>query len=115
MYSSPFRATRNTKLQNFQFKFSHRITATNNFPFKCGLTEIEICTFCTETKESLLHLLWKCTYTNKFWFSLVNILDNCGLNMQYINAPNIIVGIANPLDPDSINNQVILIFKVLFI
>jgi hypothetical protein len=29
--------------------------------------------------------------------------------MQYINAPNIILGIMNPLDPDSTNNQVILI------
>jgi hypothetical protein len=31
--------------------------------------------------------------------------------MQYRNAPNIILGIANPLDPDNTNNQVILILK----
>ena len=31
--------------------------------------------------------------------------------MQYINAPNIILGITNPLDPDNTNNQVILILK----
>ena len=31
IYSSPFRATRNTKLQNFQFKLSHSITATTIF------------------------------------------------------------------------------------
>ena len=31
--------------------------------------------------------------------------------MQYINAPNIILGIGNPLDPDNTNNQVILILK----
>ena len=31
--------------------------------------------------------------------------------MQYINAPNIILGIANPLDPDNTNTQVILILK----
>ena len=68
IYSSRFRATRNTKFENFQFKLSHRITATNYFPFKCGLKETELCTFCTETKESVLHLLWKCTYTKKFGF-----------------------------------------------
>jgi hypothetical protein len=45
--------------------------------------------FCTETKESLLHLFWECTYTKKCWFSLVNVFENCGLNMQYMNAPNI--------------------------
>ena len=31
--------------------------------------------------------------------------------MQYINAPNIILGIANPLDLDNTNTQVILILK----
>lgn len=31
--------------------------------------------------------------------SLVIDLENCGLNMQYINAHNIILGITNPLDP----------------
>ena len=62
IYSPPFRTTRNTKLQNFQFKLSNRITATNSFLFNCGLKETELCTFCSETKESLLHLFWECTY-----------------------------------------------------
>ena len=31
--------------------------------------------------------------------------------MQYINAPNIKLGIANPLDPDNTSNQVILIVR----
>ena len=75
------------------------------------LKETELCTFCTETKESLLHLLWECTYNNTIWFSLVNVFENCGLNMQYINAPNIILGIMDPLDPDNTKNQVILILK----
>jgi hypothetical protein len=104
IYSFPFRTTRNTKLQNFQFKLSHRITATNSFLFKCSWKETELCTFCTETKESLLHLFWECTYiySKRNWFSLVNVFKNCGFNMQYINAPNIILGIMNPLDPDNL-------------
>ena len=31
--------------------------------------------------------------------------------MQYTNVPNIILGLANPFDPDNIINQVILILK----
>jgi hypothetical protein len=73
------------------------------------LKETELCTFCTETKESLFHLFWDCTYSKKKWFSLVNVLENCGL--KYINAPNIILGIANPLDPNITINQTILILK----
>jgi hypothetical protein len=33
---------------------------------------------------------------NYVWFSLVNVFERCGLNMQYINAPNIILGIMDP-------------------
>jgi hypothetical protein len=57
----------------------------------------------------LLHLFWECTYSKNIRFSLVNVFENCGLNMQYINAPNIILGKMNSLDPDNTNNQVILI------
>jgi hypothetical protein len=57
IYASPFMATRNTKPRNFQFKLSHRITATHSFLFKCGLKETELCTFSTETKESLILVL----------------------------------------------------------
>ena len=55
--------------------------------FKCGLKETKLCTFCTETKESLLHLFWECISSKNFWFSLVNVFKNVGLNTQY------------PLDP----------------
>ena len=98
-------------LNSFQLKLSHRITATDSFLFKCGLKETELCTFCTETKLSLLHLFWECIYSKNFWFLFVNVLKSCGLSMQYINAPNVILRITNPLDPDNTNNQVILILK----
>jgi hypothetical protein len=48
--------TKDTKLQNFQFKLLHIILPVNSFLYKCGLKETELCTFCMETKENLLHL-----------------------------------------------------------
>jgi hypothetical protein len=42
--------TKDTKLQNIQFKLLHRM-----LPVKCGLKETELCTFCMETKENMLH------------------------------------------------------------
>ena len=39
------------------------------------------------------------------------IFENCGLNMQYINAPHIILDIINPLDQDNTKDQVLLILK----
>jgi hypothetical protein len=81
------------------------------FIFKCGLKEAELRTFCTETEKSLLNLFFGNVSTVNNWFSLVNVWENCGLNMQNKNAPTIILGIANPLDSENTNNQVILFSK----
>jgi hypothetical protein len=56
IYSLSFCITKDTKLQNFQFKLLHRILPVKSFLYKCGLKETELCTFCVETKENLLHL-----------------------------------------------------------
>ena len=40
-----FCITKDTKLQNFQFKIWHRILPVNSFLYKCGLTETELCIF----------------------------------------------------------------------
>lgn len=48
IYSMPFIITRNSFLQNFQFKIVHRILPCNSFLLKCKLKETELCTFCSE-------------------------------------------------------------------
>jgi hypothetical protein len=107
IHSAPFMAPRNTKLENFPTY----LPVQTFFIFKCGLKEAELRTFCTETEKSLLYLLFGNVSTVNNWFSLVNVWENCGLNMQNKNAPTIILGIANPLDSENTNNQVILFSK----
>jgi hypothetical protein len=46
-----------TKLQSFQYKLNLRILYTNSMLMKCGLSETELCSYCFETKESLIHVL----------------------------------------------------------
>jgi hypothetical protein len=45
IYCIPFSVTKDTKLQDFQYKSIHRILTTNSFLYKCGLKETELCTF----------------------------------------------------------------------
>jgi hypothetical protein len=66
----------------------HRILITNSFLYKCGLKETELCTFCTETKESLVHIFWECNYVWNFWLSIGNFLKICGLSLPF-NAKDI--------------------------
>ena len=62
IYSIPFSVIKDTKLQDFQHKLVHRILITNSFLYKFGLKEVELCTFCAETKESLVHIFEECNH-----------------------------------------------------
>ena len=68
---SPF-STTETKLRVFQFMFLHRRIATNDFLFKIGLKQADSCSFCGEFTETLAHLFWYCSYTQKFWKDIIN-------------------------------------------
>ena len=52
-------------LKLIQFKILHIIVHVNSFLYKCGLKETELCTFCMETKENLLHFLGNCNLVKK--------------------------------------------------
>ena len=56
VFSLAFKISPEAKLQSFQYKILHRILYTNPLLFKCNLKATELCSFCHETKETLLHL-----------------------------------------------------------
>ena len=93
IYSLSFCTTKDTKLQNFQFKLLHIILPVNSFLYKCGLKETELCTFCMETKENLLPLFWNCNLVKKFWFAVKNVLMICGIGLP-LTAREITLGIS---------------------
>ena len=110
IYCIPFSVTKDTKLQDFQYKLVHRILITNSFLYKCGLKETELCTFCTETKESLVHIFWECNYVRNFWLSVGNFLKICGLSLPF-NAKDIILGLTEHSSAQGTINNVIIILK----
>ena len=83
-YYLPFLCTRETKLRVFQFKFLHRRIATNDFLCKIGIKQVDSCSFCGESTETLVHLFWNCKHTQAFWKllfewisqKLVDVKDN---------------------------------------
>ena len=59
IYQLPFKSILSTQFQSFQYKLSLRIVY---MLLKCGLSERELCSYCFETKESLIHLFYKCRF-----------------------------------------------------
>ena len=64
------KCTKSTKLIEFQFKFLHRRVPTNKFLFRIGLPDVETCSFCHTSPESIIHLFWSCRQTSRFWNKL---------------------------------------------
>lgn len=50
------------------------------------LKETEICTFCMENKENVLHLFWNCNVVQICWFAVNNILMICGIGIPLFNC-----------------------------
>ena len=81
-YYLPFLCTRETKLRVFQFKFLHRRIATNDFLCKIGIKQVDSCSFCEETTETLVHLFWKCKYTQAFWKKVLEWMSQNIVNLK---------------------------------
>ena len=50
----------------------------NSFLYKRGLKETELCTFCMEAEEILLHLFWNYNLVQHFCLAVKNVLMICG-------------------------------------
>ena len=68
------RSCRDTYLRNFQFKFLHRIIATNSFLYKIKLKDTHLCTFCKANDETIEHLFFDIFLGCKDESLLLNLL-----------------------------------------
>ena len=75
-YSLPFLCTRDFKLRIFQSKLLHRRISTNRYLFKIGLNANELCSFCENSSETLLHLFWECPQVKILWNDVQKWLGN---------------------------------------
>ena len=71
-----FQLSDDTLLRTFQYKINNRILYTNDKLYIFKLTDTELCSFCTETKETLLYHLWECHFVKTLWIRLKETLNN---------------------------------------
>jgi len=80
------------------FKFLHRRLPTNSFLHKIAIKENDLCTFCTEETDFLLHLFLQCKVTSIFWGSFFQWLQSCSLIQK---GNRLVMTTALGLKPDS--------------
>ena len=81
-YHLPFLCTSESNLRVFQFAFLHRRIATNDFLCKIGIKQVDSCSFCGETTETLVHLFGKCQHTQAFWKTLLEWVAQKIVNLK---------------------------------
>lgn len=60
------KSTKNTYLQSLHYRILKRIVGTNTFLYRIGRAEDSLCTFCKNSNETLVHLLWDCDKVQRF-------------------------------------------------
>ena len=68
-----------SRYTSFQFKLVMRILTTNTFLKIIRVQENDMCTFCQESRETLMHLFLTCSYVDKLWTEIERYLIKFGM------------------------------------
>ena len=74
----------------------------------------ELCSFCMETKETLLHHLWECHYVKTVWIRVKESLNNYSQTNILLHPQKVIFNIYEGEHSDIINTCFLLIKKYLY-
>ena len=74
MHALVFIISRDTYTQWFQTRIVHRILGTKSLLFKMNIVHDNLCSFCNENEETILHIFWDCIFTKRIVNYVVEFL-----------------------------------------
>ena len=93
-YDLVFNISKDTYLQWFQTRILHRILGVKSLQFRMNITSDNLCTFCNEHEETLIHLFWECKYSKEIITYVSNILrQNKILPQTGITCQDLLLGV----------------------
>ena len=102
---------KNKKIQEFQYKVLQNIVALNPLLLKMGIKDTDKCTFCNLEKETLYHLLYRCTRVIIFWRHLEVWLNTTGNFNVKISEEHVLFGDLSEAATVTIWNSVMVLGK----
>lgn len=101
------------KLKWFQIRIVHRIIGTNRSLKWMNLKNDDLCDFCKEETETIVHLFWECDIIQRFWKELETIVqEKCEhLKDLVINKELILFGHTSGYKTDQILDTILLCVK----
>ena len=117
-WSNIFSCTKETKLQEFQWKIVHNIFPTNILLSKIGIKDTEKCEMCDVT-EYIEHLFIECQRIGSFWKVVENLINSKLSTIIQLNDIIIILGIEQEEQCKKLNkkeismiNEILIIAKL---
>ena len=92
-YILPFKCSKSTDIQWFQYRILHRILGTNYLLYKIKYISSDKCTFCKRETETMEHLFFECQVVKEFWNSVCQWIYNVLGIIIPITICNILFGI----------------------
>ena len=81
-----------TFVQCFQFKILNDITFTNSRLAKIGLTQSDLCTFCSTFRETIDHLFFYCAHSGAFWYDFESYWFTLTKEQRKLDLKTILIG-----------------------
>ena len=86
MHSLVIKSLKEVKLKDFQYKITNKILVTRSFLHRINKTDDNLCQYCQQQPETILHLFVQCPKVRRFWSVLHDwLLNNFGLTMSLEN------------------------------
>ena len=112
IFTLPFKTSRETKLQSFQYKIIHRVISCRKWLYNQKVIPSPYCTLCNNNCiDTILHLLIECSSLNSFWKHIESWWNRVSQTQVQLTKKHIIFGIYYDLNYFSTINYVVLLAK----
>ena len=114
IYLLPYTITKEVKIIMFQYKVIHNILPTRSTLYRDGLAENDLCNLCNIVKQTLDHMLIRCSTSVDFWTLFQNWWYGKTHKNIVLTASHILYGWHNRTKHWQVLNYAVLIAKYCF-
>ena len=110
IYTLPRKTTRDTYTRVFQYRILNNIIFLNENLFQFGLSDTNLCSYCRNSPENLMHLYTTCPITMQLWVDLKQAL-NPFYEIDDLQPQSVLLGFYATPQLNLLSNQLLLILK----
>lgn len=111
IYLRPFKTTRETRLQSFQFRLTHRLITCNRLLHRYKIKQEDTCAHCDGT-DTLEHFFFQCPISRRFWQLVFQWIKSAsGQDLSGLTLKEILLGVPSTYRQATRTNTLLLISK----